>query len=118
MPKETREELAALAGKVLNMDQKYSLQTNSYYYNALLADAKRLAGSVLSQYETDAPATEEKADIPTKSTFKERAMAAIDVVPVKDGAGNLFYTLHIVENKLKALVEVLAETLDGANGDG
>ena len=115
MPKETSEELAALASKVLKMEHRTTDWIVNYTYNDLLADAKRLAGSVLSQYEADAPATEEKA---AKRSFKERAMAAINAVPVKNEEGYRRLASAVVEDKFKALVEVLAETLEGSSNGG
>lgn len=54
--KQSSEELSSLAGRVLNIEPIgpafVDVDHLSEMYNELLADAKRLAGSVLSQDET------------------------------------------------------------------
>lgn len=52
MTKESSEEMSSLAATILNMDPETEDGISAAQYNKLLKDAKRVAGSVLSQDET------------------------------------------------------------------
>lgn len=112
MSKETSEDIASLAGRVLN--QHKVKEANTADFNALLSDAKRLAGSALAQREEEeVPGTHvydllavfAKADL-------DHTEALIQMV-----AATVLYRLIQDEGGGRANVQFSPETMDAMHRD-